>query len=124
GFASAIAVSGNTLYVTGGFSSSNAGVGGLGTLGSLGGLDAFIMALDIATGAPVAGFGKGGVQTFGGTLDDMGSGVSLLNGTIYLCGTFSSLDAGIGGLGTAAHSVSNPAVADTFIAALDALTGA
>jgi len=58
-----------------------------------GNFDAFVIALDAVTGAAKAGFGTGGIQTFGGTLTDEAFGVAANGGTVYVAGHFSSTDA-------------------------------
>ncbi len=92
-----IFVSGTTLYLTGQIASSDFGIGASGSVASRGGSDAFIAALDAASGAAIAGFGSGGIQTFGGSFSEAGNAIDVANGVVYVAGTFSSSDAGIGG---------------------------
>src|SRR5262249_18519550 len=66
-YAIGIAISDASIYVTGGFNSTDAGVGGTGSITSSGSFDAFVLALDATTGAAQSGFGSRGVQKFGGT---------------------------------------------------------
>jgi hypothetical protein len=115
-----IAASGNTLYVTGGFASTNAGVGGTGSIASLGSGDAFVLALNATTGAAVSGFGVGGVQKFGGTGSEAGTSIVTSGTNVYVAGWLSSANAGIGGIGTIAAA----GYQDACIFALDANTGA
>ncbi len=119
GSARAVAVSGGVVYVAGIFRSDNAGVGGLGSFATTGGTDVFVMALDAATGKPLDTFGTGGVQTFGGAQEDTANAIVVAAGTVYVGGSFTSLDAGVGGAGTIVAAGGNSA----FIIALDAGTG-
>lgn len=116
----AIVSSGATLYIAGTFTSNNAGVGALGSLAARGGSDAFVLALDAATGAPIAGFGTGGVQTITGSDSEIGNGIAIAGSNLYVTGSLASLDAGIGALGTA-HSTSFTGTA--FVAAMSATDG-
>src|SRR5262249_9769740 len=114
---------------TGSFSGTEMGIGGAGSIQSVGDSeDIFVLALDSATGAPVPGFGSGGVQTFGGSNSDRlnGTGCLAVSGSaVYVTGEFYSTDAGIGGMGKI-HPVEGPYTfyGDTFVLALDATTGA
>jgi len=116
-----IAVSGDgQLYVTGSFSSNNAGIGSAGTFGTSGQIDAFVLCLDAATGQAVSNFGTGGIQKFGGTSLDYGYGITLgNNGRVYVSGYFYSTDSGIGGVGSFASTGGY----DAFVLSLDATSG-
>ena len=123
--ASGVAVSpdGNTVYVVGYFSSVNGGFGGqVGQIATTGGADAFVMALSASTGAPVSGFGRGGVQLVGGTNDEQGAAVvvSPNNANIYISFYSNSTDVGFYSKGTFATTGDY----DVMIAAMDAGTGA
>jgi hypothetical protein len=132
-YVQSIVVSGSTVYVTGGFQGTDAGIGGVGSVQALGTGSCFVLALNADTGAPVTGFGAGGVQTFGGSVSDtaessaltMGTGIaatvpSVSGTTVYVCGTFRCTNAGVGGVGTAATH----GTLDAFVLALDGTTGA
>src|SRR5262245_32417450 len=94
-----LAVVGNTLYVVGEFSSSDAGVGGSGDLARQGEFDVFVLALDRRNGQPRQEFGRGGVQTFAGSGNDLVEDVVVAGNLLFVTGYFTSTDAGIGGLG-------------------------
>ncbi len=110
-----LANNGTSVCVAGQFNSTNAGFGGLGTFASSGGLDAFVIELNPATGAPVTAFGNSGFQKFGGTGDDAATCIADNAGMLVVAGTFNSTNAGIGGTGSLATSGG----IDTFIMALD-----
>ena len=130
GRAIAASPDGSTVYVAGTFYGASARVGGTGPVVPTSGganYDAFVMALDAATGAPRAGFGVNGsgVQTFGGsanvyagTSSEEGTVIATYGNTVYVGGQFGTTNAGIGGIGpiTAANAYG-------FILALDATTG-
>ena len=117
----ALALSGSTLYACGyGAGTLALGSGGTGSFDTLGGIDAIIVALNAATGAPITTFGTGGVKLFGGSTDDGASGILVSGTNLYVCGVFSSPDAGIGGTGTTPNS----GAGDGFIACLNSATGA
>ncbi|HLX62274.1 MAG TPA: MBG domain-containing protein [Planctomycetota bacterium] len=122
--ASGVALLGSTIYVSGYFGGTDAKVGGAGTaVPNAGSNDAYVMALDAANGSPRTGFGVSGtgVQTFGGTGADRGSGVLVANNAVYVTGNFASTDAKIGGAGTA---IGTNGSNDSFIICLDPTTGA
>lgn len=121
----AITVSGSTLYVTGYIQSSDAQVGGAGPMiATVANTDAFVLALNAATGAPVTTFGvsSSGVQTFGGSQFDQGDAVAVTGSTLYVAGQFSSSDAKVGATGPAVGATSTSS--STFVLALDPTTGA
>jgi len=107
-----IAVSGPTLFLVGTFQ---------GTTGSptAGTSDAFVLALDAATGQNVFSFGGDGIQSIGGTDLDGGVGVAVNNGIVYVSGSFRSTNLGIGGAG----SISTSGISDGFVAALNVSDG-
>ena len=116
---SPLTVANGTLYVTGTFkadSTKGFGIGGSGIAYGIGGADVFVAALDANTGAAMQGFGKGGVQIFGGTNDENASGIAVAGGVVYVVGTSGSTDAGIGGAGT-------ENISGGFIIALNGSTG-
>ena len=115
---SGIVISGSTLYVSGSFSSTS-GTGGITTTF---GSDAFVLALNAGNGTPVGGFGTGGVQKFGGNGNDLGNGVAVLGTTVYVTGSFSSTNAGVGGSGSV--SKVGASTSNAFVVALDSSTGA
>jgi len=116
-----LVAAGNKIYVVGKFSSSDAGVGSTGSIATAGGYDIFVLALSTADGSAFTPFSGDGVQTFGGTGDDLGdAGIAWSGGVLYVAGGFASSDAGIGGTGT----VSVVGDEDCFVLALDALSGA
>ena len=97
----------STVYVAGNLFSSNFGIGTLGTVGTsgqTGSSDAFVVALNTADGKGLAGFGTGGIQTYGGLNDESGNRVALAASTLYLAGTSNSDDAGVGGRGSFVNS--------------------
>lgn len=114
-----IVVDGGVVYVTGGFASNNAGFGGPGNVASKGASDVFVLALADADGAPVGAFSDDGVQTFGGTLADVGYAIAVSGGNLYVAGGFASKNAGIENLGTIATTGAN----DAFAMALSAADG-
>jgi hypothetical protein len=61
-----VAVANNILYFGGDFKSTDAGIDGLGSVSSSGIFDAYVVALDAASGAPIASFGTNGVVRYGG----------------------------------------------------------
>src|SRR5262249_55069475 len=93
-------------------SSGNAGFGGTGAY-SANSSDVFVMALNAANGEPVASFGNGGVQTFGGPGDDRGYALALSGSSLFVTGKFS----GRNGIPTGGGP-------DAFVLALNASTGA
>jgi len=117
---SAITISSGTLYVTGEFTSSDAGLGASGPLMSTGQEDVFVLALN-TSGAAVTAFSGDGIQQFGGsTGSDSPDAIAVGPGVVYVGGTFFSNNASIGGAGSFAADVSGAA----FILALDISTGA
>lgn len=107
-----IAVSGPTLYLAGTFE------GTTGTPGA-GGRDAFVAALDAASGLNVPTFSVDGIQSLGGSDIDGATGCAVNNGIVYVSGSFRSTNFGIGGSG----SVSTSGISDGFIAALNVSDG-
>src|SRR5262249_51993740 len=87
--------------------------------GTSGGSDAFLCALNASNGAAVTSFGTNGWVKFGGTGTESGTGLTIVGGTIYLCGEYASTDAGIGGTG----SIAPAGLRDAFVAAFDITTG-
>ena len=115
-----LALFGGTVYASGYASADNVGIGGLGDLKTLGKADAVVVALDAKTGAERSTFGHNGIKLIGGSNDDLGTSVAVTADALYVGGTLSSTDAGIGALG----SVSTAGDADGFVAALNPFTGA
>ncbi|MBE7465310.1 MAG: DUF11 domain-containing protein [Planctomycetes bacterium] len=113
-FAYAVGLTGSRLYVAGAFVSSDAAIDGSTGIGSSGGLDAFVLALDNVTAAPLGAFGGDGVQTFGGTSDDAAHALAIEGSTVFFAGTLRSTDATVGGSG----SFSTLGGADAFVLAL------
>lgn len=111
--------SSGTLFITGSFNSSDTGIDAPGTLASLGQTDVLIAALNATTGAPVTSFGGNGIQTFVGGGADFPTDLALTGNTLYACGYFDSLNAGIGALG----SINSQGQEDFYILGLDATTG-
>lgn len=118
------AVDGTTLYVTGAFTSASVGAQ-IGVTGpsvlSAGQQDAFVLALSSTTGAGIAGFASGGIQTFGGSASDLGFGLAVLNNTLFVGGSFASLNASIGASGPGVAASGNSQ--DIFVIALDKAKG-
>ena len=114
-------VYGGAVYAVGYFSSTDAGFGGVDEgIASTGGVDCFVLALDAADGTEDVGFDVDGVQTFGGsTADDYAYGVAADDGVIYVAGTFSSTNAGVGGTG----SIGPAGGSDCFVLALNSGNG-
>ncbi len=117
-----LVVSNGTVYVCGMFSDNNSGIGAPGSVASAGSSDVFVIALDAANGAAVPGFGVGGVQRFGGSSFDTASNLTVSGTTLYVTGSFASVNAsvGFGGPGTIAALGNSSA----FILALNTTTGA
>jgi hypothetical protein len=119
-----ICASGSTVYAVGYFASQNAGFNGVAGAYKTyaNSIDAFVMALDCATGTPVSTFGVGGVTTFGGTGTDVATGVAWLAGAnrIFVSGYFDSGDAKLGGAG---QTLSTLGGSDAFVLGLTS-TGA
>src|SRR5204862_313643 len=107
-----VAVSGTRVYVTGAFQGS-ARVGGAGTAeaSSSGSVDSFVLSMDAVTGAADTAFGGNGVQSFGGTNNDIAYGVAVSGTRVYVAGQFSG-SAQVGGAGTAETSASST---DAFV---------
>ena len=123
-FGYGVAFSGTTLYATGSFASATAQIGGAGpSVSNAGSDDAYVIALDPATGAAKTAFGlsSSGIQTFGGTSSDIGHGLLASASTLYVTGGYGSQPAKIGGTGT---GVSTAGSYDVFVLALDLTTGA
>jgi len=110
------------LYLGGDTASTNFGIGATGTISTsrLYDPDAFVVALDAATAAPVTAFGGDGVVTFGGVRTEEGWGVSAAGGVVYLLGTSNGTDATIDG-GSTLHPTINDR--DAFVLALNAADG-
>ncbi len=125
-YAFGLAASGTTVYCTGYFGSTTAQIGGAGpSVSKSGADDAFVIALDATTGAAQTAFGlsSSGIQTFGGTDEDIGSGVLVSGGTLYVTGSFASASAKIGGTGPGISSAGSGGNGDAFVLALDPATG-
>jgi len=114
-----LAMSGTTLYAQGLFSGNNLGIGAAGTLSCAGSRDVFVAALHAGTGARVTGFGTNGVQSFGGSGDEMATGLVVDSGSLFVSGEYYSSNLGIGGSG----SIANTGGLDAFIASIDSATG-
>lgn len=123
---SGVATDGTSVFVSGSFNSSDAQIGGTGTAaGSVGATtDAFVIALNASNGAAKSGWGiaGSGIQTFGGTGNDIGSGVTTDGASVYATGSFDSSNAQIGTAGTIVGSVGG--TTDAFVIALNASNGA
>jgi hypothetical protein len=98
-FGYAIISNNSKLYVSGMHYSSNSGIGGTGSIASVDG-DAFVFAVDGATGQADSSFGIGGVVTFGGSGFDEATCITNDNSNIIIGGTFGSFDAGVNGIGS------------------------
>ena len=101
--------------------------------------DAFVLALDAASGANVAGFADGGLKKFGRQFNDEGRDVLLVGGLLYLAGGYGNLYEmpGYNFLPAAAEDVAKPiangdtgiayygtlSYSDAFVLALDPLSG-
>ncbi len=118
-----VAAENGLLYVGGDTSSTDFGIGGTGTVSTpaLYNPDAFVAAVDEATGAKATAFGGDGIVTFGGSGNEQGYGVAAAGGRVYLLGTGDGLDARIDGAGSAHASING---SDAFVLALDAASGA
>jgi len=113
-------VLGTTVYAVGFYNSLNAGFATLGGFAAPGGAeDAFVLALDGTTGAPLTSFSDDGVQTFGGSGSEQANGIAVTATQVVISGFGISLDAGVGGLGTISTI---PFLG--FVLPLDAVTGA
>ncbi len=122
-FCTGVAISGTTLYLTGSFASSYAQIGGAGAvIVNQGTTNAFVLALDTATGAARTSFGlySSGMQKIGGTGTDNGTDMAVSGTRLYVSGQFTSIDAQVGGTGPLVVSRSTN---NAFVLALDATTG-
>jgi len=91
----------DTLYVTGFFGGTDVGVGGLGSFQSIGELaDAFVLALDPSTGSPRSGFSGDGWETYAGSSMDGGYDLATHQGSVFVLGSTTSADGGVGGTGS------------------------
>jgi len=119
-----LASAGGAVLVGGDTGSTDFGVGGTGSVstGALNDVDAFVAALDGASGAKVSSFGGDGIVTFGstGAVED-GWGLAAAGGVAYLVGTANGVGAKVDGAG-AAHPTSGGR--DVFVLAVDAASGA
>jgi len=98
-YAIGLIASGTTLYVAGGSSSANFGFGGTGSILATqsGGVDAIVVAMDAASGAAIAAFDGDGVQTFGGTGNDIAQAIVSDGTSLFVAGYALSPSVGIGG---------------------------
>src|SRR5262245_452818 len=108
--AAAVAVTAKAVFIAGTFTSLDADVA------NAGGRDAIVLAFDTVSGAPIAGFGQAGAQTFGGAGEDGATAIVCAGKTLYVAGGFTSTNAGIGGPGNFASAGDE----DAFVIALDA----
>jgi hypothetical protein len=115
----AIAASPGAVHLAGTFESADAGIGAAGEALSAGGFDAFVAALNVTTGAAHPFFGIGGIQTFGGSDDDVAGAMATSGNRLHVAGAFKSNNAGIGRFGTMASGGGS----DAFLLQLDAFTG-
>ncbi|HYG75842.1 MAG TPA: hypothetical protein VEK08_12630 [Planctomycetota bacterium] len=114
-----ITVCGSTVYVCGNTSIANPVFGCSGSFTFIGSSDAFVFAIDSASGTPISTFGTNGWVRFGGNNIDQASDVVSDGSTVFVCGGFWSSNAGIGGSGGFASAGSD----DAFILAVDAISG-
>jgi hypothetical protein len=94
----ALSLSGG-LYAGGTFEGS-AGLGGATGVTASGVVDGFVVRLDPATGAPVTAFSGDGIQVLKGSAIDTVQQVSAAGGRIFVAGSTSSSDLGVGALGS------------------------
>jgi len=119
----AIKISGDTVYFAGTLASTLTGINGPGQTAPGGGADAYIAALDRATGAAVPGFGVNGILTFGGTdisTQEQFYGLAVSGSTLYAVGSLFSTNAGFNGTG----SIATAGQEDCVVVAVDRTTGA
>jgi hypothetical protein len=121
GEASCVHAFGSTLYVGGSFSAFDFGLGATGTLDSSGQLDGWIARLDGLTGAPQIGFSGDGFQTFGGNGHEVVTSIATGNSRVYVGGTMSSVNFGVGGPGSV--SSGGQYDEDAFLVCLQASNG-
>lgn len=117
-----LTVANGTVYLAGRFAGTGAGFNGTGTLNPVGTSDAFVAALNAATGAPVASFGVGGIQTFGGGGNDEAKAIAVLGTTVYVACVYSN--SGTVQIGTTGSALLQKGGLDTALVALDGATGA
>lgn len=86
-----------SLIIAGNFDSMDAGFGGTGTISALHALDCYALMLDAKSGSPITKFGGDGVVTFGGADVDEVASVAVAGSTLFLTGSFKSLDFGYEG---------------------------
>ena len=120
----AVAASSSIVYVAGNFSAA-AKIGNTGTaISTVGGQDAYVIALDFSSGAAISTFGLSltGIQKIGGTGTENVSGLALTPdaSTLYVSGTFTSANLGIGASGSIASAGGN----DGYVAVISTSNGA
>ncbi len=98
-YATAVAVSGSTIYVGGKVNSQNPLIGG-GTGAQSSSLDAFVFAIYTTVNSGITTFGNNGVRIFGGSLDDEANALAVGGGSVFLAGDFLSTDASLDGIGS------------------------
>jgi MBG domain/MBG domain (YGX type) len=109
----------NTLYLAGTFNSDGLGFGSSGTIPKIGQVSCFIAAVNAIDGTPQSNFGDQGLIKIGSTNLTRATHIRCDSSGLFLLGTFSGTDLGIGSLGTFAALGGE----DVFIAALNATTG-
>lgn len=112
---------GTNLYVGGEFTSFGFGIGGSGSLNSTGQADGFIAALDGTTGAARTGFSGDGLQTFAGNGNEIPRAMRQMSGVLYVGGTMSSTNFGVGAAGSVSSGQQYDE--DAFVVALQASNG-
>jgi hypothetical protein len=112
---------GTNLYVGGSFTSFGFGIGGSGGVNSTGQADGFVAALDGTTGAARTGFSADGLQTFAGNGNESPHGMRQTDGVLFVGGTMSSTNFGVGATGAVASAAQYDE--DAFVVALQASSG-
>jgi hypothetical protein len=119
--ATCVSTFGSTIYVGGHFGAVGFGIGLNGTINSTGQNDGFVAVLDGASGGPLIGFSGDGIQTFGGNGHEYVRGVVQRNSRVYVAGEMSSVNFGVGGVGTVSSGAQF--ISDAFLVGLQASNG-
>lgn len=117
-----VVVANGRVYVGGETTSTDSGFGGVVGTGATiaNSSDAFVLALDANSGAPLSGFSSDGIQYIGGASRGIARHLLISGNTLYVNGDYEGLTLGIG----AAGAGQSQGVGDGFVAALNATTGA
>lgn len=115
---SAITVTDDGVFVTGGFIGAQLGIGGLGSFSAANGKTTFIASLNMDGSAHLA-FGTDGLQSAGGDDFETSSGIAVTSSAIYVAGMFSGNGLGIGAPAGSINAVES----DGFLLGLSRTSG-